>query len=76
MAYISKIDTKFITFINRKYDKTFEYFDDYIVWLYKEKDYKNDRYYSQLENDIWEYSNFQTGSPRKKDRINKKRVAL
>ena len=75
MAYISKIDTKFITFINRKYNKTFDYFDDYAIWLY-DKSGHDEGYYCQLEKDIWEYSNFQTGSPRKKDKINKKRVAL
>ena len=73
MGYISKLDTKFITFINRKYGTTFDYFDDYILWLYKAKNNDKEKYYSQLERDIWEYSDFQTGSPRSKERINKKR---
>ena len=31
MSYISKVDTKFITFVSRKYDRAFDYFDDYAV---------------------------------------------
>lgn len=68
MSYISKLDTKFITFINRKYGTTFKYFDDYIVWLYKAKNNNDDKYYSQLEKDIKEYSDYQTGSPRERKR--------
>ena len=68
MSYISKIDTKFITFINRKYGMTFNYFDDYILWLYKAKNDDKDKYYSQLEKDLWEYSDFQTGKPRDRGR--------
>ena len=63
MGYISKFDTKFITFVNRKYDKAFDYFDDYVVWLYMQKKDET-TYYAQLEMDLWEYSDFQTGKPR------------
>jgi len=73
MGYISKIDTKFITFINRKYGTTFKYFDDYIEWLYKAKNYSNTHYYTQLEKDLWEYSDYQTGTPRSKGRSSTKR---
>ena len=69
MAYISKYDTKFITFVNRKYNMNFEYFDDYGLWLY-DKYPEDETYYCHLEEDLIEYSNFQTGSPT--DRIRKK----
>lgn len=68
MGYISKIDTKFITFINRKYNKSFNYFDDYIIWLYRMKRNNQSDYYAQLEEDLWQYSDFQTGTPRSKER--------
>lgn len=68
MAYISKYDTKFLTFMNRKYKKfnvNFEFFDDYILWLYYDYFGGNDRfYYKQLEKDLWDYSDFQTGQER------------
>ena len=71
MGYISKYDYKFTTFLNRKYkDKKvfFTYFDDYILWLYYEDCKCNeDEYYSRLEDDIWEYSNSQTGKPKDED---------
>ena len=73
MGYISKLDTKFITFINRKYGTHFRYFDAYSEWLYKAKNYSNVHYYSQLEKDLWEYSDFQTGTPRSKERNTAKR---
>ena len=69
MGYISKYDTKFITFINRKYKTSFDYFDDYGLWLY-DKFVNDEEYYCQLEKDIIEYSNFQTGLP--KDKIRKR----
>lgn len=75
MTYISKYDTKFVTFLNRKYKKYnvfFTYFDDYILWLYYEKLKCNEKkYYQELEDDIWEYSNWQTGKP-KDDNYEKK----
>lgn len=67
MGYISKYDTKFVTFVGRKYNRTFDFFDDYIMWLYYKKCHENEElYYSMLEKDLWKYSNFQTGDPRKK----------
>jgi len=70
MAYISKYDTKFLTFVNRKYSLfrvNFEFFDDYVLWLYYEYFKKDEEsYYKQLESDIMEYSNFQTGKERDK----------
>jgi hypothetical protein len=69
MGYISKYDTRFITFINRKYSSDFKYFDDYVIWLfYKKCNNNTENYYTRLEKDIWEYSNFQTGSPRERGR--------
>jgi len=73
MSYISKIDTKFVTFINRKYGTTFNYFDDYILWLYKAKNNNKENYYCQLEKDLWEYSDYQTGTPRSNGRSSTKR---
>ena len=67
MGYISKYDTKFITFVNRKYDMSFDYFDDYGLWLY-DKFLNDEKYYCQLEKDLIEYSNFQTGLPQDKTR--------
>ena len=68
MGYISKLDTKFVTFINRKYGTSFRCFETYSEWLYKAKNYSNTHYYIQLEKDLWEYSDFQTGSPRSKEK--------
>jgi len=73
MGYISKLDTKFVTFINRKYGTSFRYFDAYVEWLYKAKNCNKEYYYSQLERDLWEYSDFQTGTPRSKERSITKR---
>lgn len=68
MAYISKHDTKFLTFMNRKYVKfniNFESYDDYILWLYYDYFGTNDSlYYKQLEKDLWEYVDFQSGKER------------
>lgn len=72
MGYISKYDNKFINFINRKYAKyntEFRYFDDYIVWLYYKFCMCNEEfYYKKLEDDIWQYSDWQTGSPRENEK--------
>lgn len=74
MAYISRFDTKFLTLMNRKYKKynvNFEFFDDYVLWLYYDY-YCCDEilYYKQLEKDLWEYVDFQSGKERdKRDRL-------
>lgn len=61
MGYISKYDTKFITYMNRKYEKSFKQFEEYIMWLfYNKSQERKDIYYEQLEKDFWEYSDFQT----------------
>lgn len=74
MAFISRYDLRFLTLMNRKYNKEFDFFDDYILWLYY--DYFNedkDKYYHQLEKDLWEYVDFQSGKERdKRDRLTKK----
>lgn len=66
--YISKYDTKFITFMNKKYKKfgvKFEFYDDYILWLFYDYFKGNEKeYYVQLEKDLGEYSDFQTGKER------------
>lgn len=68
MAYIGKDDLKFVTFANRKYKKfkvDFQYYDDYILWLYYDYFGANERLYLvQLEEDLKEYSDLQTGSNR------------
>lgn len=72
--YISKYDTKFLTFMNRKYHQynvNFEFFDDYILWLYYYFCKKNEEsYYKQLEKDLWDYVEFQSGKERdKRDKV-------
>ena len=73
MSYISKYDTKFVTFINRRYKRykvSFEFFDDYILWLYYTLCKSNSKlYYKKLENDLWAYSDWQTGTPREKEKL-------
>lgn len=67
MAYISKYDTKFLTFMNRKYHQynAFEYFDDYILWLYYDFCNQDEElYYKTLEKDLWDYVEFQNGKER------------
>ena len=72
MGYLSKYDTKFVTFINRKYSKykvNFEFFDDYILWLfYKHCRMNTNIYYKILEKDIWDFSDWQTGTPRDREK--------
>lgn len=68
MRYVSRYDTKFLTFMNRKYKDykvQFEFFDDYILWLYYDLFKKSDSlYYKQIEKDLWEYVEFQSGKER------------
>ena len=74
MGFISRYDLRFLTLMNRKYNKEFDFFDDYILWLYY--DYSNedrDKYYQRLEKDLWEYVDFQSGKERdKRDRLKRK----
>ena len=68
MSFVSKYDTKFLTFMNRKYKDyhvKFDYWDDYILWLYYDLYKMNDEnYYTNLEQDIKEYVEFQSGKER------------
>lgn len=67
MSYLSKYDLRFLTFMNRKYKKyniNFEFYDDYILWLYEMCNKNEIRYYKQLEKDLWEYVDFQSGKER------------
>lgn len=70
MGYISKYNTKFLTLMNREYKEyevSFEYFDDYALWLYYEYCKSNEKeYYLQLEKDLWKYIEFQSGKERDK----------
>lgn len=79
MAYISRYDKKFLTFMNKKYDKyniLFEYYDDYILWLFYEYcKGDEDIYYSQLEDDLRDYVEFQSGKERdKRDKLIEGRI--
>lgn len=69
MGYISKYDRTFLSFVNKKYKLfkvNFEFFDDYILWLYDICELNDKCYYNHLEKDLWEYVEFQTGSERDK----------
>ena len=70
MGYISKYDRTFLSFMNKKYKKygvNFEFFDDYILWLYYDLLNKNEIiYYKELEKDLWEYVDFQSGKEKDK----------
>jgi hypothetical protein len=59
MEFISKYDTSFIRIINKKYSKHFKCFDEYSLYLF-ELTHNEKEYYYQLEEDIKEYSDFQT----------------
>lgn len=73
MGYISRYDRTFISFINKKYSRykvDFKTWDDYAIWLfYKYSLSCTNIYYSVLEKDIWAYSDWQTGSPRDRERL-------
>ena len=67
MAFISKYDLRFLTLMGRKYDKNFDFFDDYILYLYYNVFKMNDKkYYHQLEKDLEEYVVIQNGKERDK----------
>ena len=69
MGYISKYNMNFLTYMNRKYRRysvNFEFWDDYALWLFDMCNKKEKFYYKQLEKDVWEYSDFQTGKERDK----------
>lgn len=73
MGYVSKYNRTFVSFINHKYAKyktDFKTWDDYALWLYYRKCMCNTMlYYKMLEKDIWEYSDWQTGSPREREKM-------
>lgn len=70
MGYTSKYNRTFISFMNKKYKNynvCFEFIDDYRLWLYEDYCvYNKTWYYEQMENDLEEYSDFQTGKERDK----------
>lgn len=77
MSYISKYDTKFLTFMNRKYSAyrvAFDFFDDYAMWLYYDLCNSNKiQYYKTLEKDLWDYIEFQSGKEREvRGKLNEK----
>jgi hypothetical protein len=64
MGYISKLDMRFLTYMNRKYrDKNvkFEYYDDYALFLYDLCKKDDEEYYICLEEDLREYVEMQSG---------------
>lgn len=74
MGYISKYDRTFISFINLRYKRyrvDFKYWDDYAMWLYYMFCKCNTiSYYKRLEQDLWDFSDWQTGSPRENEKKN------
>lgn len=68
MGYISKYDRTFLSFISRKYNDyrvRFEFFDDYVLWLFYDYSKENEEfYYRQLEDDLKDYVKFQNGKER------------
>lgn len=74
MGYVSKYNRNFVSYINNKYKRykvDFKTWDDYAMWLYyKQCQGKTTLYYKMLEKDIWEYSDWQTGSPREREKMN------
>ena len=75
MEFISRYDFKFVTFMTRKYIDSnvhFRNFDDYVLWLYDHSANEKD-YYSRLEDDLKEYSDWQTdkGANRNDNRFKK-----
>lgn len=59
MEFVSKYNLTFVKYMNRKYNKKFQSFDDYGLWLYELVDCKNSKYYDKLEDDLREYCNYQ-----------------
>ena len=74
MGFISRYDRTFLSFMNKKYrfyKINFEFFDDYILWLYDMCDSNELEYYHRLEKDLCEYVEFQSGKERdKRGRLN------
>lgn len=69
VGFISRYDRSFLSYMNKKYKfykVHFEFFDDYILWLYDLYNSDELRYYYRLEKDLWEYVEFQSGKERDK----------
>lgn len=62
MNYLGKFDIRFMTFINRKYNKKFKEFSDYTYFLYEDN---KEEYYYRLENDVEEYVKWQVEAIKK-----------
>jgi len=59
MDFISKYNMTFVTYINRKYNRKFRNFDEYILYIFDINDNKASKYYSQLEDDLKDYCSYQ-----------------
>lgn len=69
MGFISKYDRTFLSYVSKKYKYfkvSFDFFDDYILWLYDMCKSDEEEYYHRLEKDLWEYVEFQSGKERNK----------
>ncbi|MFA5407680.1 MAG: hypothetical protein WC343_02800 [Bacilli bacterium] len=52
----------FVAFVNKKYSQLFKCWDDYALFLYFDYLFENDdKYYAEMEKDLWEYSDMQVG---------------
>lgn len=61
MGWVSKYDTTFIIYVDRKFNKRFANYDNFSYWLYYEKNKENkDDFYVELEEIFKEYCDWQT----------------
>lgn len=61
MAWVSKYDTTFIIYVDRKFNKRFVNYDNFSYWLYYDRNKENkEDYYIELEQIFKEYSDWQT----------------
>ena len=72
--YVDFMNDKYKDFLIENNMSFFRYWDDYAMFLFEiicESD--DSRYYSHLEKDIKEYSDFQTGTEREYENIGKRK---
>lgn len=58
MEFVSKYNLTFIKFVNKKYNKKFQNFEDYTLYLF-EKTSDEVYYYYELEEDLKDYCKYQ-----------------
>lgn len=59
MEFISKYNLTFVNYANKKYNKKFQTFDGYSLWLFELVNCEHTKYYEKLEDDIREYCDYQ-----------------